>query len=91
LAGCGLRLEPLPAGVDGRPVPGLAVANLHTELARLFAHTHWQAKAGAGAAWPQALLRVPGARASGSSLRFAGHKQRAVIVPLAAALGDDAA
>lgn len=59
----------------------LAVASNHQMLARLFADTHWRARAGATGAWVQALRRVPGSRVAEHPVRFGATRSRATLVP----------
>jgi len=84
LATYGLKVHP---DIDG---PDLAVANDHRNLSQLFDSSHWRARSGASGVWRQALLRAPGARASTIPIRFRGPQARAVLVPLAHVLADDA-
>lgn len=72
--------------VDDREV---AIANDHAGLAGVYRDTHWSGRSGASGVWRQALMRVPGARPSPTSIRFRGPKTRAVLVPLDRVLGDD--
>lgn len=60
----------------------LAVATRHRGLAGLFKETHWRARPGAGAVWPQALMRLPKARRSGRTVRFGTATSKAILIPL---------
>ncbi len=57
-------------------VVGLLVANRHVALDRIFRDTRW-----AAGGWVQALRYVPGAKAWGDPVRFAGVQQRATGIP----------
>lgn len=87
LATVGLRVLPRPDDSGPRM---LAIANMHTGLNHLFTGSHWQAGSGDQGVWRQALLHCPGARASTGTVKFRGVTQRAVLVPLAIALGQPA-
>jgi len=69
---------------DGKQ--GLAIANKHVGLARLFAGTHWAAKSGGSSVWKQALRRLPGAAPSKNGVRFAGALCRATVLPISLVL-----
>lgn len=64
----------------------LAVATRHRGLANLFKDTHWKGKAGSGGVWPQALIRLPGARRAGKTLRFGASTAKATLIPRAVVL-----
>ncbi len=65
----------------GEPPTWLAVANQHTGLEEIFAATRW-----GSAVWGQALRRLPGAKAAGRTMRFAGSPcVRHVLLPASGA------
>jgi hypothetical protein len=59
----------------------LAVSNVHQGVGKLFAGTHWSAKANRTGAWRQALMRIEGTRPAPYSIRFAGLLSRATLIP----------
>lgn len=67
----------------------LAVAKNHQALQAIFRTTYWAGSAGAAGVWGQALERAPGALRSPANLSFSGVRSRAVLVPLALAIGDE--
>lgn len=71
---------------DDRAQRFLAVANTHPALSDVFRSTHWAAAPGLPGPWRTALARTPGAAVLANCTRFAGVAQRAVLVPLEAAL-----
>jgi hypothetical protein len=63
----------------------LLIANYHTELATLFADSHWAGRAGSQGVWVQAVRRLVGATNAGA-VYFGGPTSRATAVPLASIL-----
>jgi hypothetical protein len=80
----GLAVVKLRSG----PTPGveyLAIAHRHAQLQRIFRGTKWQ-----DSVWRQSATRVPGALAQ-HKVRFQETTEGAVLIPIAAMLGDAAA
>lgn len=60
----------------------LAISNTHNGVQRIFAGSHWQARAGRRGAWSQALKRLEGAVVSPNPIAFGGWKSRALLIPV---------
>ena len=65
----------------GARINSLGVAFSHKELSRVFAGTHWAARAGTNGVWKQALERLPGTERAKSPLWFSGGNARALLIP----------
>lgn len=65
------------------------VANNHTELAKLFANTPWNSRAGATGGHRQALRKLRGAHVGEKTYYFAGVYGRATVLSAASVMADD--